>query len=47
MTLAICLANARLSTDYSMVWDPPHSEADYPGEVMQWIDRICKSEEEK
>ncbi len=35
MTLAICLANARLSTDYSMVWDPPHSEADYPCEKLQ------------
>jgi hypothetical protein len=23
------------------VWDQPHSEADYPGEVLAWIDAIC------
>ena len=47
MTLAVRLANAGLDADYALVWDQPHSEADYPGEVLQWIGRICKSEEEK
>ena len=44
MTLAVRLANAGLDADYALVWDQPHSEADYPGEVLQWIDRICKSD---
>ncbi|MGN1004541.1 MAG: hypothetical protein ACI4O5_06850 [Oscillospiraceae bacterium] len=43
MTLALKLANAWCGTvDYAMVWDQPHSEADYPGEVLAWIDQICK-----
>ena len=43
MTLALKLANAHCGTvDYAMVWDLPHCEADYPGEVCDWIDRICK-----
>lgn len=42
MTLALKLVNAGCGTvDYAMVWDQPHSEADYPGEVLAWIDRIC------
>ena len=41
MTLALKLANAGCGTvDYAIVWDQPHSEADYPGEVLDWIDRI-------
>lgn len=41
MVLALKLANAGCGTvDYAMVWDQPHSEADYPGEVLAWIDRI-------
>ncbi len=44
MTLAVRLANAGLDADYALVWDQPHSEADYPGEVLRWIDRICKSD---
>ena len=44
MTLAVRLANAGLDADYALVWDQPHSEADYPGEVLQWIGRICKSD---
>ena len=42
MTLAIVLANAGHDVDYALVWDQPHSEADYPGKVLEWIDRICK-----
>lgn len=42
MVLALKLANAGCGTvDYAVVWDQPHSEADYPGEVLAWIDRIC------
>lgn len=42
MVLALKLANAGCRTvDYAMVWEQPHSEADYPGEVLAWIDRIC------
>ncbi len=42
MTLALKLAQAGKDTDYALVWDKPHCEADYPGEVCDWIDRICK-----
>ena len=42
MVLAVKLANAGAgSVDYALVWDQPHSEADYPGEVCAWIDAIC------
>lgn len=44
MTLAIKLANAGYPVDYALVWDQPHSEADYPGEVLEWIDGICLEE---
>ena len=40
MTLAVKLANAGHPVDYALVWDQPHSEADYPGEVLEWIDKI-------
>lgn len=43
MTLALKLRNAGCGTvDYALVWDQPHSEADYPGDVLAWIDSICK-----
>ena len=42
MTLAIKLQNAGFPVDYALVWDQPHSEADYPGEVLTWIDSICQ-----
>lgn len=42
MTLAVKLANAGFPVDYALVWDQPHSEADYPGEVLTWIDSICQ-----
>ena len=41
MTLAVKLANAGYPVDYALVWDQPHSEADYPGEVLSWIDSVC------
>ena len=42
MTLALKLHNANCGTvDYALVWDQPHSEADYPGDVLAWIDSIC------
>lgn len=40
MTLAIRLQNAGFSVDYALVWDQPHTEADYPGEVLKWIDSL-------
>lgn len=42
MTLALKLAAAGKDTDYALVWDKPHCEADYPGEVCDWIDRIFR-----
>ena len=44
MTLAVKLANTCLPVDFAYVWDQPHSEADYPGEVLDWIDAITKGE---
>ena len=43
MTLALELANQGKDTDYALVWDRPHCEADYPGEVCDWIERIVKA----
>lgn len=43
MSLAVKLANAECGTvDYALVWDAPHSEADYEGEMLRWIDEVCK-----
>lgn len=42
MSLALKLANANCgSVDYAIVWDQPHCDADYPGEVCDWIESIC------
>ena len=41
MALALKLAEAGKSVDYALVWDRPHCEADYPGEVCDWIEQIC------
>lgn len=42
MALALRLENAGCGdVDYALVWDMPHCEADYPGEVLSWIDSIC------
>lgn len=42
MALALKLAAAGKSVDYALVWDRPHCQADYPGEVCDWIERIVK-----
>ena len=42
MTLALRLQNAGHAVDYALVWDQPHCDADYPGEVLDWIDEICQ-----
>lgn len=41
MALAVKLANAGADVDYALIWDKPHCEADYPGEVCDWIEQIC------
>ena len=41
VTLAVMLRNAGYPVDYALMWDQPHSEADLPGEVLQWIDSVC------
>lgn len=41
MTLALKLAADEKDTDYSFVWDLPHCEADFPGEVCDWVESIC------
>lgn len=42
LTLALSLQDSGLDADYALIWDEPHSEADYPGEVCDWIDSLCK-----
>ena len=42
MSLALKLAAAGKLVDYALVWDKPHCEADYPGEVCGWIEKICR-----
>lgn len=42
MTLALKLAAAGKSVEYHLIWDKPHCEADYPFEVCDWIEKICK-----
>lgn len=42
MSLALKLKKYNCGTvDYAIVWDQPHCDADYPGEVCQWIEAIC------
>lgn len=44
MALALKLSEAGKDVDYALVWDLPHCEADYPGEVCDWIEEIvCNS----
>ncbi len=40
MTLACKLAESGKKVDYQFVWEQPHAEADYPGEVIEWIRSI-------
>lgn len=41
MALALKLLEEGHPVDYQLVWDEPHCEADYPGEVCDWIEEIC------
>ena len=41
LTLAAKLQNVGKDTDYALVWDKPHCQADYPGEIVSWIKKIC------
>lgn len=42
MALALKLQNGGgRHVDYAIVWDQPHCDADYPGELCQWIRKIC------
>ncbi len=40
MTLACLLAQNGFPVDYALVWDKPHCEADYEGEVVDWVKSI-------
>lgn len=40
MALALKFAEAGMDTDYQLVWEQPHCEADYAGEVIDWIESI-------
>ena len=39
--LALALENAGKKGDFAFAWDQPHCEADYPGEVCDWIEKLC------
>ena len=41
LVVALMLKNAGHPVDYALMWDQPHSEADVPGGVREWIDGIC------
>ena len=43
MALALKLDNAGIDTDYAIVWDEPHGQADFPGELCSWIETLCGS----
>ena len=41
--LALSLENKTdADVDYALVWDQPQGNADYDGELVQWIEKICK-----
>lgn len=43
MNLACKLAaENKTDVDYALVWDEDHGEADYPGELLDWIRKITK-----
>ena len=42
MTLACLMAQNGFDVDYALVWDQPHCEADYEGEVVAWIRSITQ-----
>lgn len=40
MALALKLQNDGRDVEYDLIWDKPHCQADYPGEVCDWIEKI-------
>lgn len=45
LVLALRLREAGVpDVDYALVWDQPHGQADPPGAVCRWIDRLCAAE---
>lgn len=42
MALALKLRNTGKDVIYNLIWDRPHCEADYPDEVCDWIEAICR-----
>ena len=45
MLLALRLIETnKTQVDYEIVWDEPHGRADYPGEMMAWVKKICPAE---
>jgi hypothetical protein len=40
--LALSLQKAGKPVDYELVWEQPHGDADYPGEFVDWIEKICR-----
>lgn len=41
--LALSLGNKTdADVDYALVWDQSHGDADYDGELIRWIEKICK-----
>ncbi|MCC8074588.1 MAG: hypothetical protein LIO95_01365 [Clostridiales bacterium] len=43
MSLAVKLANLGKDVEYHLIWDNPHCEADYPFEVCDWVEKICRT----
>lgn len=43
MSLAVKLANLGKDVEYHLIWDKPHCEADYPFEVCDWVEKICRA----
>jgi hypothetical protein len=45
LNLALALeTHTRSTVDYAMIWNQGHGNADYEGDLLAWIERICKTE---
>ena len=45
MSMILYLKLAGISGEdaaWNLIWDQPHSEADYPGDVTAWIHKVCE-----
>lgn len=42
MALACKLSEAGKAVDYRLVWEQPHCEADYEGELLDWIEKVVR-----